>query len=87
MVALHTVTGQAELPAGKRVFGKAVFPKVCTLRLPPPPASDTRNSWTRQVARLWLFGGSGTARGAGTEGQGKEEQRIFLSKLSPAGWP
>lgn len=73
------VTGWAELPAGKRVLGKAVFSKVCTLCLTPPPASDARRSWRRQVARLWLFGGSGTARGAGTEGQGKKNEESSLA--------
>lgn len=33
MVALHTVTGQAELPVGKWVLGKAIFREVFTLGL------------------------------------------------------
>lgn len=78
--------GRAELPAGKRILGKASLQKVCTPDLTPPPALEIRRSWERQVARLLLSGGSGTARGAGTEGQGKEEQRISLSKLGPTGW-
>jgi hypothetical protein len=67
------VMGQAELPVGERILGKAIFQKVCTPDLTPPPAPEIRRSWKRQVARLSLSGGSGTARGAGTEGQGKEE--------------
>lgn len=79
------VMGEAELPVGKKTLGKTIFQKVCTLDLTPPPAPETRRSCKGQVARLWLSGGSGTARGAGREGQGKE-QKISISKLGPTGW-
>lgn len=56
------VTGQAELPVGKRMLGKAIFQKVCTLDLTPPPAPKIMRSCKRQVARLWPSGGSRTVK-------------------------
>lgn len=94
MVALHTVTGQAELPVGKWVLGKAIFREVFTLGLTLLRGIHTGSHSLHHLLLTlggpregrWQDSGCLGDQGAGTEGQGKEEPRIAFSKPGPAGW-
>lgn len=81
MVVLHMVMGEVELPVGKKMLGKTIFQKVCTLDLPLRLGGPVRG----RLQDSGCLGNQGQQEGLAERGKGKNKKSPLASWVQLVG--